>query len=367
MQETTRENGSTPGGTPRQPNTPHAAGTTTLAEEVFLSPRVVDAATYAEFAESLRGLLAEADRGREALRQAVGETEGVVKRLDETATQAGDKLRPAVRLIPTIDQKLKQAEDALERAAEAAGIAEQTASHVATAAAAESLTALQEAQTALDTAAERARSIEGKLGQAAERAEMAVEALDRECKERLEFASEHAQGVLGTLVAELDARAEEAIGRLTALLDERKTAAEAAMGEAIEIESEAQDGVSEMVASRAAEVLELAEAAASRAEAAQRQATAAEARLRAAEEQLRTIDQRGREIAEGASRALEMFDQELSTRMHAVRETIEQLVQVSEATSTSPTPPGPRPDTHAAEVKPTTESRGYVRIDRPVG
>lgn len=391
MHDTPRNNGSTPHNGTHHAQTAQVDPTASLVEDIFLSPRVIDSATYAEFAESLRHLVAEAGRGRETIRQAMRETDGVVKQLQETAAQAGERLRPAVKLIPTIDQKLRQAEDALARATEAAHVAEQTANEAAKAAAAESLVALREAQAALDAASERASGLEKSLTSTAERAEAAIAALDRECTHRLETASKHAQGVLGTLIAELETRGEEAVARLTAMLEERKVAAEAAMGEAIEIVSDEQDGRSEAIVAKAAEAMDRAEAAAARAEEAEQAAIAAEARLKAAEAQLSLIDERGREIAENANYALGMFDRELSSRMQAVRETMEQLAQLSaerenadvqqampaHATEVKPEArvagtQSPAPQNAVPQSAPAAQPQGphhqsYVRIDRPVG
>ncbi|MCC7388452.1 MAG: hypothetical protein IT431_06750 [Phycisphaerales bacterium] len=243
-----------------------------LIEETFLSPRVVDGALLREFADSLRVLLSQAAAQRDLLRSAVAEGRSVADTLNDTASKAGEKLRPVVKLIPTIDQKLAQAEDALTRANDAAASAERAAGEAAKAAAEEGAVALRQAQEAFDAALARAREIEARLGRSADRAEQAVEALDRECRHRLDAASRHAedvlastaaeldaraepaadaferdcrarletvarhaQDVLGTLVAELDARAEAAMGRLTLLLEERHAAAEAAVRECIDI------------------------------------------------------------------------------------------------------------------------------------
>lgn len=375
----------------------HSTGSPDAAvEEVFLSPRVVDAAAFAEFAQSLRHLLVEAAQGRERLGQAIDETDSVVERLRGIASQAGEKLRPAVRLIPTIDQKLKQAEEALERASAAAEVAERTAGEAARAATAESVVALREAQEAHEATAERASGLEGSLREAIERAEATVAALDEESKTRAAEATERAQAAMDGLVAELDGKIEAASARLAAMLEERDAAAAMAMGRAIEIASDEQDTVGEKLESRVSQALDRAEAAAARAEAAEQQAAAAEARLSAAEGQLRAIDQRGREIADGASRALAMFDKEITSRMHALLEAMDRLGPPVDAPAETPVdmpeppPAAPAParrpgaevravEPHAPEVQPerspvasrmpdgrSAESRGYVRIDRPL-
>jgi DNA repair exonuclease SbcCD ATPase subunit len=386
-------------------------------EETFLSPRVVDGALLREFADSLRVLLSHAAAQRDLLRAAVTEGRSVADTLNDTASKAGEKLRPVVKLIPTIDQKLAQAEEALTRANDAAAGAERAAGEAAKAAAEEGAVALRQAQEAFDAALARAREIEARLGQFTDRAEQAVDTLDRECKARLDTAARHAQDVLGTMVAELDARAEEAMGRLTVLLDQRRAAAEAAMGEVIAIgeqlggpiaheppapeptppapdrtatleaataaAAEACADIETLIESiksransmeegldiRASRTATKAEEATRRAERAQRLAEIAEARLEAAEAQLRMIDERGREIAANASHALAAFDEQLGARMHTVREMMEQLASLT--AGPAPAAPCPSPATEpshptpveTAEIKPGAGR--LLRIDRP--
>lgn len=371
MQETIRQRGLADAG---HHDDLASASPEAVVEEVFLSPRVVDAAAFAEFAQSLRHLLAEAAQGRERLGQAIDETDGVVERLRGVASQAGEKLRPAVRLIPTIDQKLKQAEEALERASAAAEVAERTAGEAARAATAESVVSLREAQQAHEAAASRAEGLEESLRRATERAETTVAALDQQSTARAEEATARARTSMDALVAELDGKIEAASARLAAMLEERDAAAAMAMGRAIEIASDEQDTVSEKLESRVSQALDRAEAAAARAEAAERQAAAAEERLIAAEGQLRAIDQRGREIADGASQALAMFDQEITGRMHALLDAMDRLgPPVAQSEATGPTPGAaaevPSGEPRASEIKPergVAECRGYVRIDRPL-
>jgi len=399
--------------------TEHAA--TQFVEATFLSPRVVDGALLGEFAESLRGLLGTAASQREQLLAAVTRGEAIAQSLADTAAKAGETLRPAIKLIPTIDQKLAHADEALARAGEAAAAGE-----AARAANEEGAAALRHARLAFDTALERARELEARLGNLTERAQSAIGALDTECRSRLDTAARHAQDVLGTMVAELDARAEEAIGRLTALLNDRRAAAEAAVGEAVEFGGSHADGTAvaprveavpaaeaadetadgsaalrtataaaaaacadvealiESIRSRTESMAGALEAragravrqvgeAARRAEEVERAAGVAEARLQAAEEQLRLIDERGREIATGASQALAAFDAELTGRMHTIREMMEQLASVTDRhESTGGSGSEPRPTTAPAtapdaEIQPTNEAARFIRIDRPAG
>ncbi|QKK07390.1 MAG: hypothetical protein HND58_03970 [Planctomycetota bacterium] len=219
-------------------------------EAVFLSPRVVDAAAFSEFAQSLRHLLVEAAEGRERLGRAIEETDGVVERLRGVASQAGEKLRPAVRLIPTIDQKLKQAEEALERASAAAEVAERTAGEAARARDGGERGCGSARRSKPTRPRPRATGLEDSLRQAIERAEATVASLGEESRTRVDEATGRARSAMDALVAELDGKIEAASERLAAMLEERDAAAATAMGRAIEIASDEQDTVSEKLESR---------------------------------------------------------------------------------------------------------------------
>ncbi len=380
-----------------------------VIQEVFLSPRVVDAALLAEFAESLRGLLEGAAAQREQLQAVVTASETVAETLHQTVTKASQRLKPAVKLIPTIDQKLEQAETALERADKAARTAKTAAAKAAKAAAKESDTAairdatnegalvLQKAQAAFDEAIDQTKKLEARLGKLTSRAKTAVTALDTECKSRLDTATRSAQDVLGTMVAEVDARAEEAITRLTALVEERRATAEAAVGTTEKMEAHPDNGatlsqataavaeahadIETLIASIKARTSSMADeleahadeavrrvaGASERAKSVEHMATIAETRLKSALVQLQLIDDRGREIAEGASQALAAFDDELAVRMDAVRNLKEQLVTAptGKPSAKAKKTPGSRSPSQTAEAKPAGKPKKFVRIDRP--
>lgn len=343
MDDPTRQTGTT---TPAR-GTPDGED---VAASAFLSPRVIDEATLTEYAESFRALLGEVAGGRETLVAAVADAERVVGALTDTAARAGEKLRPAAKLLPAIDEKLRRAEEALKAATEAVEIGRSTEMESARA---DVASALRDAQTTIGNAIARARGIEGTLRQVVERADMAVQALDNECETKLTAVSTRANTLIEGLVERLEKEAGAATERLSAAIEERRAAAEAAeaaLSDTIEIgaHDEPETGpVSATDSTGHAEALEQIESAEARAEALERAARDAEVRLESAEARLREIDRRGREIADGASRALAMFDQELSARVRTMQQVMAHT-------------PG---EARTTEVKP--ESRGFVRIDRP--
>jgi len=198
---------------------------------------VVDQATLSEFAASLRVMLTQARDQREHLRRSVSEGESVAASLRDTTAQATEKLRPALKLLPAIDAKLKQAQQAMDHAKEAARSAGQAAAQAAKSANEESIVALRDAHHALEASTRRARDLEARLGMLTERAQAALDAFERDSKDQLEKAAAHARDVLGTTVAEIDTRAEQALDRITSLIEERALAAECALESPIEIGS----------------------------------------------------------------------------------------------------------------------------------
>lgn len=87
--------------------------TGSMAQEVFLTPRVVDAATFASFSATLRELLADADDRRQSLSTLNGEVAALRDALRALTTELESKLMTAVKVIPAIDQRLSKVNDAL--------------------------------------------------------------------------------------------------------------------------------------------------------------------------------------------------------------------------------------------------------------
>lgn len=273
-----------------------------VVESAFLSPRVVDAATLAEFAGSFRALLEQVAQAREELRRSLEEHQATIETLDAAAARAGERLRPAAKLLPLIDEKLAAAEAALARAR----VAEQAAG-----------------EAALAPVAERARVLEARLAKAAERAEEAVAALEAECRARLEAGTGHARDVLGALESEIDARAEAMLARAGAALDARLASAE-------DLER--------------------------RTEEAERRAMEAEARVAAAEERSAA--------AEGRLEALERRLTDLNFGAGVLSEVAERADRArASAADQKSAADGQGAAQRAATAR--AEARSFVRVDRP--
>ncbi len=83
-------------------------------EQVFLSPRVVDERAYEELAGSLRALMKDAAGQSRALVNTTTEVKLLGDQLREATSQLQAKVETAVRVIPTLDQRVAKAEALLE-------------------------------------------------------------------------------------------------------------------------------------------------------------------------------------------------------------------------------------------------------------
>ncbi|HYE63205.1 MAG TPA: hypothetical protein VD997_14515 [Phycisphaerales bacterium] len=83
-------------------------------DQVFLSPRVIDERAYEELSGSLRTLMKDAAGQSRALIATTGEVKLLGDQLREATQQLQAKVETAVRVIPTLDQRMKQAEALLE-------------------------------------------------------------------------------------------------------------------------------------------------------------------------------------------------------------------------------------------------------------
>ena len=83
-------------------------------EQVFISPRVVDERAYDELAGSLRSLMKDAAGQSRALVSTTTEVKLLGDQLREATSQLQAKVETAVRVIPTLDQRVAKAEALLE-------------------------------------------------------------------------------------------------------------------------------------------------------------------------------------------------------------------------------------------------------------
>jgi hypothetical protein len=89
------------------------AAPSSIVQEVFLTPRVLDAGTFATFSATLKELLAEADDRRTSLTHLSSEVSTLRDSLRALTTELESKLLTAVKVLPAIDQRLSKVNDAL--------------------------------------------------------------------------------------------------------------------------------------------------------------------------------------------------------------------------------------------------------------
>ena len=85
-------------------------------EQVFLSPRVVDERAFEELSGSLKGLIKDAAGQSRALIATTGEVKLLGDQLREATKELQARVETAVRVIPTLDQRMNRAEQLLDAA-----------------------------------------------------------------------------------------------------------------------------------------------------------------------------------------------------------------------------------------------------------
>lgn len=86
------------------------------AEEMFLSPRVLDAGAFARYAETLRSLIADARQGARDLQDFAADAEQMSQRCDKTGEQLRTRTEAGARVVKLIDERADRAERLLELA-----------------------------------------------------------------------------------------------------------------------------------------------------------------------------------------------------------------------------------------------------------
>jgi chromosome segregation ATPase len=199
--------------------TPAAQPPAIVAENMFLSPRVVDAGTFEELAGALRTLVTKASDQSATLGSAVTRTEVVVKQLGQVGPAVESKLTAAAAATKALSSRQAELEALLSRAERRAEQAERAATDLETrvarslderAAVAEARLAslLSEGLGRIEAAAARASTI---VGDAVAASEHAIDA----ARSRLEAAIEDWRSRLDPLHERAELHAASIEARLT--------------------------------------------------------------------------------------------------------------------------------------------------------
>jgi len=84
-------------------------------EEMFLTPRVLDASAFAKYAETLKGIIAQAsDQGR-TLEDFSADAEAMIARCNETSDSVNKRLQAGIRMLKMIDERAERTDRLLEK------------------------------------------------------------------------------------------------------------------------------------------------------------------------------------------------------------------------------------------------------------
>ncbi len=96
-----------------------------LGEGVFLTPRVLDRAAFEQMSTTLRGLIQGASEHGTTLRQTVGDVQGLTGSLRAALVELQQRLDRAARVMPTLEEWLRQGEEMTARPIDPKRIASQ--------------------------------------------------------------------------------------------------------------------------------------------------------------------------------------------------------------------------------------------------
>ena len=207
------------------------SATTSLpsAEDMFLSPRVMDAGTFARYAEMLKGIIAQATAQGRTLEDFSADAEEMIRRATESGTTLDKRLQAGVRLMKLIDERVDRTEAALDQIQESLPSAEtiqrrleeHTNSAIDGAAARleEIATRAEERARAAHEHTERAAArLEALNAQIEQRAEQ-LDTLTRECTALAQHRTDELARRAEETAQSIDARTEDALARAQARLD----------------------------------------------------------------------------------------------------------------------------------------------------
>jgi ABC-type transporter Mla subunit MlaD len=85
------------------------------SDEMFLSPRVLDAGAFARYAETLKGIIAQASSQGRTLEDFSADAEAMIKRCNETNDAVNKRLQAGIRMLKMIDERAERTDLLLEK------------------------------------------------------------------------------------------------------------------------------------------------------------------------------------------------------------------------------------------------------------
>ena len=208
-------------------------------EEMFLTPRVLDASAFAKYAETLKGIIAQASAQGRTLEDFSSDAEAMIRRCDETSESVNKRLQAGIRMLKMIDERAERTDRLLEKVQQALPDAQAVSERI---------------DRVID---ERLSASEARMGELIARAEQRVEASERRAFEAIERTQEHA-AELESLGQTIDERLEslrraiegseqareDGVEALRAQVDEARAQINATIARAFEKAHEASDALS---------------------------------------------------------------------------------------------------------------------------
>lgn len=156
-------------------------------DEMFLTPRVLDASAFARYAETLKGIIAQASAQGRSLDDFSTDAEAMIKRCNETSDAVNKRLQAGIRMLKMIDERAERTDLLLEKVQRALPDAQAVSERI---------------DRVID---ERLAASESRIDELIRSAEERVQASERKAYEAIERSQEHA-GELETLGQSIDAR-----------------------------------------------------------------------------------------------------------------------------------------------------------------
>tara|TARA_R110000744_G_scaffold105951_4_gene202127 strand:- start:1303 stop:2925 length:1623 start_codon:yes stop_codon:yes gene_type:complete len=100
---------------------PHPNGTRAAmptSEDMFLSPRVMDAGTFARYSEMLKSIIAQATSQGRTLEDFSADAEEMIRRAGESSTTLDKRLQAGIRMMRMIDERVDRTDAALDKVRE---------------------------------------------------------------------------------------------------------------------------------------------------------------------------------------------------------------------------------------------------------
>ena len=208
-------------------------------EEMFLTPRVLDASAFAKYAETLKGIIAQASAQGRTLEDFSSDAETMIRRCDETSESVNKRLQAGIRMLKMIDERAERTDRLLERVQQALPDAQAVSERI---------------DRVID---ERLAASEARMSELIDRAEERVKAAERRAFEAIERTQEHA-GELESLGQSIDERLdslrsaierseqtrEDGVDSLKSQIEEARAQINASIAKAFEKAQEATDAIS---------------------------------------------------------------------------------------------------------------------------